>query len=476
MSATTAATTAPATTVAPTTAPPTTTSAPATTVSKAPAAKAVPADCPSGAPAAAVCESVAVPLDPAKPDGTKINVAVTIRRADPSKWTSPILVLPGGAGVLPMVVWPDPPFFDNFVGHDLIEIDARGAGRSDGAATCPALDSYNGELNTARLSPAASAAAKECIAKSATDTVPLATILDHSVLAADVVAVRQALGIDKWMMWTSYGHADIAMHILKGDAAAVTAYIARDPNAVGAGVSASTLADTFDRFAADCAKSPKCAANGDMKVLLSKALDRLKTPVTTKTVDKATGTPIMLDALAIQSGVRTALFADTLVPILPGLIAGLATGDADELVAGYYAGRAAGDEAVGLATNCQTTGYGFPSLTAPSGDHPGLFAGYSNKRFCDAIGPVPQIAPPPKIASDIPVLVLLSRYEPRSSEAVAKLVFAGFSHVTFVTAAGVNAANLKVPCFTKVTSAFANAPTTPVDTSCMSGTDGNIFT
>ncbi len=280
------------------------------------------------------------------------------------------------------------------------------------------------------------------------------------------------------MMWAGNGSVDYAMHILKVDAKAVTAMMARDPNVVGTTAYASTVADAFDRFAADCAKSTKCAANGDMKVLLAKALDRLKTPVTTKTVDKATGSPVVLDALSLQSGIRTALFDSSLTPILPGLIAGLATGDADELVAGFYASRPVGlDSAADFANSCPILGWLWPARPAVAADdHPGLFAEYSNQRLCDAIGPVPQITAPPKITSDIPVLVILSSYDSRSSEAVAKSIFAGFSHASFATATGVSAPLQKAPCFFTVTSAFASAPTTPVDTSCMSGIDGNTFT
>jgi pimeloyl-ACP methyl ester carboxylesterase len=389
-----------------------------------------------------------------------------------------MLLLLNGTGVQPSVVFggPSGTLFDNLPGHDLIAIDARGGGRSDGATTCPDLASYNGELNTFRLSPAAATAVKACIANAISGAVPLTSILDHAVLAADVVAVRRSLGIDKWIMWTSSGHSDIGMHILKIDAPAVTAFVARDPNAVGAGASASTIADAFDRFAADCAKSPKCATNGDLKALLGQALDRLKTPLTTKTVDKATGAPVVLDALAIQGGVRSVLFNPDLEALLPGLIAGLAAGTADELVAGFYASQSGGDNAAQFATNCQTAGYGFPPLTAPDGDHPGVFAGFTNKRLCDAIGPVPQMTPPPKITSDIPVLVFLSSHEPRTSEAIAKALFAGFSHTTIVTASGVGTALSKGPCFYTALSSFANSPTTPVDTSCLSGPDGNLFT
>jgi pimeloyl-ACP methyl ester carboxylesterase len=429
--------------------------------------------CPTGAPVTLVCKTVAVALDPAKPDGARINLAVTVRQADPSSWTSPIVVF--GSVNWDVLAYLDPEK-PSFGGHDLIDIDWRGQGRSEGANTCTTLNDYTGEINTWRLSSAASAAMKACIAKA--DPAQLALLLDHAVFAADVVAVRRALGIDKWMMWAGNGNVDYAMHVLKDDAKAVTALMARDPNVVGTTAYASTVADAFDRFAADCATSPKCAANGDMKVLLAKALDRLKAPATTKTLDKSTGLPVVLDVLSLQSGIRTALFDSSLTPILPGLIAGLATGEADELVAGFYASRPTGlGNAVDLANSCPTLGWLWPTRPAVAADdHPGLFAGYSNQRLCDAVGAVPQITAPPKIASDIPVLVILSSYDSRSSEAVAKSIFTGFSHATFTTATGVSSPLQKAPCFFTVTSAFVNAPTTPVDTSCMGGTDGNTFT
>lgn len=210
---------------------------------------------------------------------------------------------------------PDKP---SFVGHDLIDIDWRGQGRSDGVSTCSGLHDYTGEINSWRLSSAATAAAKACIAKA--DPAQFALLLDHSVFAADVVA----------------------------------------------------------------------------------------------------------------------LFDSSLTPILPGLIAGLATGDADELVAGFYASRPAGlDSAADFANSCPILGWLWPARPAVAADdHPGLFAEYSNQRLCDAVGPVPQITAPPKITSDIPVLVILSSYDSRSSEAVAKSIFSGFSHASFATATG----------------------------------------
>ena len=291
--ATTVAATKVPTTAATTTIAATTTVATTTGKAAAPVA----ASCPEGAPTSLACKTVAVALDPAKPDGAKIDLAVTVRQADASKWTSPIVV----AGP---VSWAALAYLDpatpSFVGHDLIEIDWRGEGRSDGgSAKCPALKDYTGEFNTWRLSSSAATAAKACLAKG--DPAILALQLDHSVSAADVVAVRRALGIDKWMMWAGTGNVDHAMHILKLDGAAVTAFMARDPYVIGTPTTATASAEAFDRFAADCAKSPKCAANGDMKALLAKALDRLKIPVTTKTLDKATPRRLLISARSTSS-------------------------------------------------------------------------------------------------------------------------------------------------------------------------------
>lgn len=318
---------------------------------------------------------------------------------------------------------------------------------------------------------------KACLAKATANDVPLRSTIDHSVAAADIVAIRRSLGIDSWMLFTTVGAADIAMHLFKADAAAITAYAARDPYAVGTAGDTTSLAEAFDRFAADCAASPTCATNGDLRAKFAAGLARLKTPITTKTVEKVTGNPgVVLDALSTQTGVRFALRTPNFAGLLPGLLGGIGTGEADEVVAGFNASTEAISEPAGVAFGCQDLGYEFPPLAPAGDDKAGLFAGMTIKRYCDAIGPIPKLDAPPKITSHIPVFVMLSSYESRSSETIAKSLFSGFTNATFVPVPGVSAAGIKIGCYPTTIAAFFNAPTAPLDASCLSSPDGRVFT
>lgn len=467
---------APTTAAATTTAAVTTAAATTTTVAAVKVSPPTAAECPAGAPAHLSCVQVAVPIDPTKPAGPTLATQVTLRRADPAKWTSPILWLASGSQ--PRIDWKDLAFYvpENFVGHDLVIVDLRGGGRTNNdGGRCANLNDYTAEINTFNVLPDAAAAIKACIAKANANNVPLLSTIDHSVAAADLVAVRKSLGIEKWMLYSSTGGADVALHLLKADAAAITAYVARDPNAVGTALSTTSLAEAFDRFAADCAAAPKCAANGDLKAKLATGLARLKTPVTTKTKEVVTGNPVVLDALVEQAGARFALQDPTFASILPGLISGLATGEADELVAGFEASQDPGTDPTQIAMICQDLGYGFTALKPVGDDKGGLFVGMSNKRYCDAIGPIPQLAAAPKITSTIPVFVVLSSYVGNSSETIAKSLFAGFTNATFTTVPGVSAASQKVGCYTKVLAAFFDAPTTKADPSCLQSPENRVF-
>ena len=413
-----------------------------------------------------------MPLDPQTPAGATINLAVTVRRANPTRWTSPILAL---LGPLTAVNWADPSILaDGLVGHDLIAIDARGLGRSDGTADCPKLKGYTAELNTLNLQPDAVAAVKACLAKAATTPVPLSSVLDHGVVAADIVRIRRALGIETWGLYTTLGSADVALHLLAVDAPAVTAVIARDPFAVGAAQSPNSVAEAFDRLAADCAAAPDCARNGDLRQGLAALVAR--PPVATGVKEKTTGWPIVLDGLAAQFGLTYAMREPTLAGVVPTIVTAPAAPAADDATARLFDTLPASGDAVLISLFCQDLGYMSPALVGAADDHGAAFRGMSAKRLCDLIGPVPQMTAPPKVAGTVPVLVVLSSYDTRSSETIARSVFGGFTHLVIVTAQGQPNAMVNRACFLETTAAFADAPTSPVDTTCLTKPDHVTFT
>ena len=469
------ATTAPAPTVAPTTAAPTTTVAPTTAAPATTAATTtttavtatVPAPvattCPDGYPAGVTCATVTVPVDPTKPTGPTLDIAVTVRRAKPDTWTSPIALIQSFA---------EPKFFapERFTGHDVIALDARGVGRTGPNTDCPELKDYTAEINTRNLQPSGVAAIKACIAKLATAQVSLAAVIDNAARATDTATVRRSLGIDKWAIFTARGSADAVMYLLATDAKAITSVFAYTPYTVGAGITPNNAKDAFDRFATDCAGIPACTAKGDMQAHLATLM--ALPPVTTKTLETATGWPIVLDAVTARSGITGALSRSSLAAILPGLLGGEASGAANELIAGFYNSTPAPTDARSFAMLCQNLGFSEVPLNGGNDDHAGPFKGDSAKRMCDAIGPQPQMPAPPKSTGSIPVLVIVPSYESQGSEAGARAIFSGYPNLNVAVVPG-NPNDLPefLPCYVKTINTFFDAPTVKLDTTCLTSRD-----
>jgi pimeloyl-ACP methyl ester carboxylesterase len=403
-----------------------------------------------------------VPVDATKPAGPTLDIAVTIRRTNATTWTSPVVVL----GVA------EPRFFvsERYPGHDVVGVDSRGLGRSGPSTACPELKDYQAEINTRNLQPAGVAAVRACVGKLASGPASAAALLDGGARANDVATVRRSLGIDKWAIHTARGSADITMHLLATDTSAITMVIAYTPFTVGTGLTPNSEKEAFDRFAADCAGIPTCAAKGDMQALLEKLVSL--PPVTTKTIEPATGWPIVLDAVTARGGIAAALSRSALAAVLPGLLGGEASGGANEVIAGFYNSTPANWGATDPMALCQDLGFAEAPLKGGNDDHAGPFKGESVERMCDAIGPQPQMSAPPKSTGTIPVLVVVPSYENQGSEAGAKAIFAGYSNLNVVVVPGSPGDTPEfVSCFAKTASAFADAPTAKLDTSCLTSRD-----
>jgi len=460
---------------APTTAAPAPTTSVAATTTAAPAADtttttidppeptavATPASCPAGAPADRTCFSIAVAADPATPTGPTLDLAVTVRRADPSTWTSPVIIM---AGPAPFYDW-TAPVSNPFVGHDLVYVDSRGTGRSDGATHCPDLQKYVGEINALHLGAAAEAAVATCLDTARSAAVPFASLADHALVAADLKAVRQALGIAKWGVFARHGGVNIALQMVNVDPDGISAIGGRSPEVVGSFSLPEDVGAAFDRLVADCSAIPACAAKGDLRQQLAAGLERLTTPVTTKVLDPG-GDPVVLDATSLKYAIATALGTPANAKILPDLVVATATGG-DDLVAGAFVAAPIATDAVDLLGLCQQQDYLGPGLGRKPGSGSGLFAGVDRADFCAALGAVPQYPAPPAVTSDIPVFEILPSYDGRSSVERAKTIFAGFSKVQIVEAPGISDPNEVNDCYQAVVTAYFFDPTAPLQTACL---------
>ncbi|NYZ11055.1 alpha/beta fold hydrolase [Azospirillum sp. RWY-5-1] len=221
-----------------------------------------PADCPPlplPGPAAR-CAHLHAALDWQRPDGTAITMFVTVLPSlAPAPVADPLLVLSGGPGqagsaeaaVMGKVLEPVRR------SRDVILVDQRGTGRSTPALRCdrigPATFWYGGLTADA---------VRECFAPLRAAGIDLSHF-DTRQSARDLLALRHALGIERWnLLATSYG-AVLAQALLRIDAAAVRSLVLNSPSTVDATwLDLDRFRDTrraFDMMAEDCAAQPDCA-------------------------------------------------------------------------------------------------------------------------------------------------------------------------------------------------------------------------
>jgi pimeloyl-ACP methyl ester carboxylesterase len=361
--------------------------------------------------------------------------------------------------------WAPGGFQVELAGHDQIWIDLRAYGRSEGAVACPDLAKYTGQIQTDTLTQTAIGALDACLEAGAASTVPLATSMDHAVVAADFVAVRKALGIDRWGLYSSASGANIVLNLIDVDEAAIESWFATSPQTVGHGWSPDNAAEAFERYAADCSRAPSCATNGDVAELFDAALAKLGDGLTTSVVEPGSGVQIVLDQPSLQGGVRFALGDPALSPLVPGLLAGIIDGSQVDTVASYYVTQPPTTTPLDASTSCQTRDFILPGYVDREETHAGQFTGMFTDSCNDHTG-VPQFTAPPAVTSDLPVMVITTSYDSRSSDTNAKAITTGFSDVSRIFVPGIaNAPRELTNCYLTVAADFLAGK--PADTGCL---------
>lgn len=272
--------------------------------------------CPDGplpAGPAPRCRSFRVPSDWQRPDSLPLDLFVTILPAlNGAPAADPVVLLSGGPGqggsddlhgtaaiLAPMRA-----------GRDVILVDQRGTGLSKPSLRCPGLDplrywfgGVTAEDATACLEPLRRAGYR-------------LEDFDSGQSAADLPALRRALGVERWnVVATSYGGV-LAQALLRIDGAAVRSLVLNSPATAD-----STWLD-LDRLTAirqahrrmveDCAAQPDCARAfprlGQAVERLAAALERrplelrLRHPVTGRETDLRLDWPMLAGVLALRLG------------------------------------------------------------------------------------------------------------------------------------------------------------------------------
>lgn len=388
-----------------------------------------------------------------KPDGPTLNIAVTVRQITPGTWTSPILY---ASSVRPNFGGATSGLYDSrndFVGHDVIWIDHRGVGRSDGRTVCAGV---------AAATPLSFELEKPLI-KQCLET------------ANDFAAVRRSLGVTNWSVFTTGTSFEYAIRLSKLDPGTIASIVAFNPNVAGLGLSIASLTHAFEEYTKGCAESTECAANGRFDEIFARAKEAAKTTSVTKIIDPSTNQLVALDMQSFIQGVALGISDPSLAPILPALLSKPANAAWNDSVAKLFVQRAILLDAFDVALNCQPLDYIYPSQKSWA-TATGPYAGYSRNYICDGLTGIPEASSIIGFDTDIPILTITSRYTGATNQQAVAEMLKNATRTTQVDVPGLNDIRVQLhDCWQATSQAFFANPSGTTDTSCLTAGTVKIF-
>ena len=308
-----------------------------------------------GLPHEVRCGIVERPLDPARPEGRRIDLHVlVVPSTAPHRLDDPVFFFAGGPGQSAIALAPRVmPWFARLARRrDIVFIDQRGTGRSaplecarDDAL--PLAERIDVDRSIARL--------RDC--RRRLEALPYGDLRQFTtpVAAADADAVRAALGAQQVnLVGASYG-TRVALEVLRQFPAHVRRVVIDGVAPPDMALPESQAADAqtvLDALFADCDADPACRArHPSLAARWSAWLDGLPREVTV--VDPVSGAPtrVSLSRDAVAAAVRAPLYAPSFAAALPFAIGEALDGRATPLVglAGSLGGGSrAGEVAQGM--------------------------------------------------------------------------------------------------------------------------------
>jgi pimeloyl-ACP methyl ester carboxylesterase len=294
------------------------------------------------------CAYLEVPLDYSKPEGKTARIAMLRQKAlDPAHRIGSLFVDPGGPGGSGVTFLPA---LSGLIGEgdvakrfDLIGFDPRGVGVSEPTIDCSTSADIDADrIDNDRFDPspegvAATESGYREFAQRCVDRVGLDVLANVGTrdVARDLHIAHQAVG-DQKLSYLGYSYGtSIATHYAEqfpDDVRALVLDGAIDPSLgpVESRVTQSRgFQRAFDNFAAECAKHPDCALGADAKEA-SARLQQLMRPLLTKPVPATP--PRTLGYNDAMTGVITAMYAQSLWPLLGGALTELTHGDGTTLL------------------------------------------------------------------------------------------------------------------------------------------------
>jgi pimeloyl-ACP methyl ester carboxylesterase len=380
------------------------------------------------------CGWLIVPEDHAKPEGKIIKLAVARFTSDADKpEPDPIVYLEGGPGSGPLKSYS--PQFDAYFGplaekRDVILFDQRGTGYSEPSLNCPelkelvlaTLDQDLSQEESRKLSVEASLKCRERLVKEGVNLAAYNTAQN----AADIEALRQAMGYDQINLYgTSYG-TRLALTALRDQAAGIRSAVIDSVVPLQADLFAQILPNgmqALEKVLTACEADAECKANYPnlRQVLLDTKAKLDKEPaeldITLKTGEKKEA---LLNGDGLIGALFLGLYSTPLIPTFPRMIYDARDGKYD-LIGGLIAAQVsqADDISQGMyySVHCQEE---VPFVDAPQIDadvkqHPEfeVLADKSTLQLCSSWGvPAAAAVENQAVSSDVPTLVISGEFDP----------------------------------------------------------------
>lgn len=281
-----------------------------------------------------LCGYVSVPEEHSKPDGKRIRLAVVIYKSqDPNRQPDPLFIAQGGPGGSTIDTYAEPIFDSGLLtNRDIVLFDQRGTLKSDPVLYCDEYDKLTADLIEKDLpyeeyEPLEQQAVQACRQRLVDKGIDLSAY-DSLQNAADVEAVRQALGYDQINLYgVSYGTL-LALHTLRQHPENLRSVIMDGvvPPQVNFNLlGAQTENRAFTRLFEACRQDPACNSKyPDLEKVFFDLVDQLDAkPALVKMTDSETGAvynQAVIDGETFLSGIFQMLYAGELIPALPRMI------------------------------------------------------------------------------------------------------------------------------------------------------------
>ncbi|MGE3284550.1 MAG: alpha/beta fold hydrolase [Pseudonocardia sp.] len=450
-------------------------------------------------PAQVECGRLTVPEHRGVPGTRAITLGVLVARANgPQRQPDPLFYAQGGPGGATISTFlADPGQLARVPlaqGRDVVLFDQRGTGTSQPKLSCPEFDqlmlrTIEQDLPDEEATRQGVEATAACRARLVAEGVDL-TGYTTAENAADVDALRQALGYDRINLYgVSYG-SELVLEVLRSFPSGVRSAVLDGvvpPQVNFVETVGPSLDGALDALDAACAADPHCAAAyPDLGATLAAEMARLDAaPARVPLTDPDSGITYLApmrgeDLLGV---VFQALYPASLVRVLPLLLDAVQREDYTALgeVASLFLFDRSTAQGMYLSVLCAEDGDLDPAAVPSAGLRPEVAAfgreGVADQAAGCAAWDVPAVpGADDAVTSDVPTLLLSGRFDPvtpAANAALAARTLRGARSYTFPTTG--HGAFGSDPCAEEIVASFLEDPAGQPRDGCLEALGGPDF-